>query len=157
MIFVALGLLLLGVLIGTTGMKRLGRMLRGTWRPGAAVLALISFGAGLLLLMRAAWLEGVLLLGAGVVLTLSARQRPAGASPAVTGMDKRSAASILGVEADADAAQIEEAYRRLIRRAHPDHGGSPGLAAQLNAARSAMSQSPARRGRTSGRGAETSG
>ena len=45
------------------------------------------------------------------------------------------ARSILGVRPGATPAEIESAYRRLIRRAHPDQGGSDGLAAQLNAAR----------------------
>ena len=45
------------------------------------------------------------------------------------------ARSILGVGAEANAVEIEAAYRRLMLRAHPDHGGSTGLAAQLNAAR----------------------
>jgi curved DNA-binding protein CbpA len=35
----------------------------------------------------------------------------------------------------ADRAEIHAAYRRLMQRAHPDRGGSAGLAAQLNAAR----------------------
>lgn len=45
------------------------------------------------------------------------------------------ARSILGVGERAGPAEIEAAYRRLIRRAHPDQGGSTGLAAELNAAR----------------------
>ena len=42
---------------------------------------------------------------------------------------------ILGVSADATDAEIQEAYTRLMRMAHPDAGGTSGLAAQLNAAR----------------------
>jgi curved DNA-binding protein CbpA len=36
---------------------------------------------------------------------------------------------------DATAADIKAAHARLIRLAHPDKGGTAGLAAQLNAAR----------------------
>jgi curved DNA-binding protein CbpA len=36
---------------------------------------------------------------------------------------------------DASKAEIQAAYSRLIRLAHPDKGGTAGLAAQLNAAR----------------------
>ena len=45
------------------------------------------------------------------------------------------ARSILGVEESASRAEIQAAYTRLMKRAHPDKGGSEGLAAQLNAAR----------------------
>ena len=156
MIFVALGLLLIGVLIGTVGMKRLGRMVAsgGQWRPGAAVLSLIALMGGMVMMVRGAALEGVLLLVGGVVLMISARKRPALRGAIGPLMARREAEQVLGVEPDATPAQIEEAYRRLIRRTHPDHGGSPGLAAQLNAARNTLGKPPARRGRTTGRGAE---
>jgi curved DNA-binding protein CbpA len=39
------------------------------------------------------------------------------------------------VSDQASRAEIETAYRRLMQMAHPDRGGSAGLAAQLNAAR----------------------
>jgi hypothetical protein len=45
------------------------------------------------------------------------------------------ARALLGVGEGATPAEIEAAYRRLMLRAHPDHGGSKGLAAQLTAAR----------------------
>jgi curved DNA-binding protein CbpA len=48
------------------------------------------------------------------------------------------AAAMLGVAESADVQTIEAAYRRLMFRVHPDQGGAPGLAAQLNAARAAM-------------------
>jgi hypothetical protein len=44
-------------------------------------------------------------------------------------------AAILGVGPQASKAEIQAAYSRLIRMAHPDKGGTAGLAAQLNAAR----------------------
>ncbi|MGH7024975.1 MAG: DnaJ domain-containing protein [Caulobacteraceae bacterium] len=45
------------------------------------------------------------------------------------------ARAILGVGPNASPAEIEAAYRRLMLRAHPDTGGTAGLAAKLNAAR----------------------
>lgn len=45
------------------------------------------------------------------------------------------ARSILGVDASASDEDIKAAYSRLMRMAHPDKGGTSGLAAQLNAAR----------------------
>jgi curved DNA-binding protein CbpA len=50
-------------------------------------------------------------------------------------MSEAEARSLLGVPQAATREEIRAAYLRLIRRAHPDHGGTSGLAAQLNAAR----------------------
>jgi curved DNA-binding protein CbpA len=55
-------------------------------------------------------------------------------------MSPDEARAILGVGPAATAADIREAYTRLMRRAHPDHGGTSGLAAQLNAARDRLSR-----------------
>lgn len=54
---------------------------------------------------------------------------------ASTVMSRAEACQILGVSSDATEVQIEAAYRRLMQRLHPDHGGSAYLAAQLNRAR----------------------
>jgi curved DNA-binding protein CbpA len=68
---------------------------------------------------------------------MTARQRPvvrrvreSGGGPSLA-----EARSILGVGPQASRAEIQAAYARLIRMAHPDKGGTAGLAAQLNAAR----------------------
>jgi hypothetical protein len=45
------------------------------------------------------------------------------------------ALALLGLSEGADAAAIRHAHRRLMHRAHPDHGGSDALAALLNAAK----------------------
>jgi hypothetical protein len=45
------------------------------------------------------------------------------------------ALEILGLSGGASEQEIQAAYRRLIPRVHPDRGGSPYLAKQLNAAR----------------------
>jgi curved DNA-binding protein CbpA len=50
-------------------------------------------------------------------------------------MSESQARSLLGVEPGATPAEIRAAYTRLMKRAHPDQGGTAGLAAQLNAAR----------------------
>jgi hypothetical protein len=44
---------------------------------------------------------------------------------------------ILGVTAAAAPEQVEEAFRRLARQAHPDVGGDPAVMARLNTARDA--------------------
>jgi hypothetical protein len=45
---------------------------------------------------------------------------------------------ILGLKAGANKEQIDAAYHRLIKRMHPDVGGSSFLAKQLNVARDAL-------------------
>ena len=50
-------------------------------------------------------------------------------------MSSQEARSILGVEDGATPAEIRAAHKRLMLLAHPDTGGTSGLAAQLNAAR----------------------
>ena len=53
-------------------------------------------------------------------------------------MSRQDAADMLGIAVDADAATVQAAYLKQIRRAHPDAGGTPGLAAQLNRARDVL-------------------
>ena len=50
-------------------------------------------------------------------------------------MSLQDARSILGVGEGASRKEVQDAYSRLMRMAHPDKGGTDGLAAQLNAAR----------------------
>ena len=45
------------------------------------------------------------------------------------------ARDVLGVDATASQEEIEAAYRDLIVKNHPDHGGTDWIAAQLNQAR----------------------
>ena len=50
-------------------------------------------------------------------------------------MSEVEARDVLGVDATASREEIEAAYRDLIVKNHPDHGGSDWIAAQLNQAR----------------------
>ena len=54
------------------------------------------------------------------------------------GMSEAQALRILGLEPGASVEDVREAYRRLIRRAHPDLGGSSGLAAMINEAKARL-------------------
>lgn len=53
-------------------------------------------------------------------------------------MDRAEAFQILGLQPGASREEIQAAYRRLIQRVHPDHGGSSYLAARLNQARDVL-------------------
>ena len=117
---------------------------RGHWRTGAGLLAIGSFAAAALLAVRADWPEAAAMLTIGCALLLGARSRQI-AGPKAAGKAKAAARpgrismaearAILGVGEGATVAEVRAAYTRLMRDAHPDHGGSHGHAAQLNAAR----------------------
>lgn len=64
------------------------------------------------------------------------RSAPGEAPPPAEGpLTRTEALAILGLAEGATAEEVRAAHRRLMRTAHPDHGGSAWLAARLNAAR----------------------
>jgi hypothetical protein len=143
-LLLTLGLILIGVLIGGAGMRRAGQFARrivGPWRPGIGVGALICLFAAAALASRGAVIEAVALAAVGCLLLMGARFRRRSKTSSVTGeMSVDEARRILGVGPEAEPPVIEAAYRRLMQRAHPDLGGTSGLAAQLNAARAALTK-----------------
>lgn len=141
MIWIALGCLVLGLLVGGAGMRAAGRFARQTWRPAAGVLAVAAFLAAAFFGVREAWLAAGVSAGLGAWLALGARRRPVLARrpvPPASRMSADEARSILGVGPEAGPDEVQSAYLRLMRRAHPDQGGTSGLAAQLNAARETL-------------------
>jgi hypothetical protein len=64
--------------------------------------------------------------------------RPAGRAAPRGGMSREEAWKVLGLQPGASAAQVQEAYVRLMRAAHPDGGGSDWLAARINQARDVL-------------------
>ena len=90
-------------------------------------------GAGALVAFRGAWLPAAGLIGSGLWLTLASRQRTV--APRAEAMSEAEARSLLGVVAGATPQEINAAWKRLMGRAHPDQGGTEGLASRLNAAR----------------------
>ena len=123
--------------IGVWALVRLGRQTegprRGQWRVAATLISAVLLAGGALALSKGGWISGAALIGAGLWLTVSSRLRAV--APRAAGLSDMEARSILGVGADATPEAINAAWRRLMGRAHPDQGGTEGLAARLNAAR----------------------
>jgi hypothetical protein len=127
----AIAVLALAALVAY-GRRSLGGGAQG--RLIIALLAAATAGGAVYEGLRGVWLGALILIGAA--LWIGAGARPV--APTSPGMSRADAASMLGVAEDAGKDEIEAAYRRLMLRVHPDHGGATGLAAQLNAARAAM-------------------
>jgi len=136
MIFLILGCLALLLLV-TVG--RAGRpvKIRREWRFLTAAGGIVALLAAALLVIREQWIAALVALAIGLSLAGSARVNPKRrqVTPVREPMSLEEARSILGVAPNASQAEIQAAYTRLMRLAHPDKGGTSGLAAQLNAAR----------------------
>jgi hypothetical protein len=119
---------------------------RGGWRVGAGLLAVVLVVVGAAVSIKGEWWVGLplvlLALFSAAGGRINRRPRTAnGPAPERDGMSAAEARSILGVEASATPQEIKAAYARLMQRAHPDKGGTTGLAAQLNAARDRLLKS----------------
>ena len=116
---------------------------RGGWRIFAGLFSLVMVVVGIALSIRGDWFVGLPMLllalgtAAGGRMNRGAFRPASGPAPERPrdGMSATEARSILGVGPEASVEDIRAAYTRLMQRAHPDKGGSAGLAAQLNAAR----------------------
>jgi hypothetical protein len=111
----------------------------GGWRVGAGLGAAAIIVVGAVSAIRGDEWVGLPLVGIGLILALLGRAgrggfRSAGPAPGEP-MSPDEARSILGVGQGASAQEIRTAYMRLMKRNHPDQGGTSGLASKLNAAR----------------------
>ena len=136
MIFIIIGVAVLGILVWAG--RRPARV-SGGGRLLAALFATMAAVAAIVAALRGGWIPSLFLVACSAYLGQTARRGASanlgGSAPA---MSVHEARAILGVGDAAGRAEIIAAYRRLMQRAHPDHGGSTGLAAQLNAARECL-------------------
>jgi len=111
-----------------------GRLQRMSLKDG---MALGTALVGAVMAAKGKPLAGApLLLGAAVYFYGQGRKaKPPRPKAAPRADEVAKARALLGVSADADAAEIRAAHRRLIASVHPDRGGTEALAAQINAAR----------------------
>jgi hypothetical protein len=154
-ISLVLGLALLGLLFGGrrllsatwAGLVAWSRRPLSYWRPVSGLGAVVMLILALALGVRDDWLPAAAFALVSVGMAIGARKRRAARkeeatseapSPSAAEMSERDARAMLGVDDQAGPEEIEAAYRRLIRRVHPDLGGAAGLAAQLNAARTRL-------------------
>jgi hypothetical protein len=139
MIYLAIGAALLWFLVGLGRGQRF--LPRREWRFLSAFFALAAFAGAAFAGLRGVWEISIILAIMGLWLLTSARFTSAGPAaaapppPSSGDMSLEEARSMLGVGPEATPKEIKAAYNRLIRMAHPDKGGTTGLAAQLNAAR----------------------
>jgi hypothetical protein len=111
---------------------------RREWRITSGAFALAALAGAAFLALRSELIPAGGLLLLSIWLAVTARKNPAAPPPPrprFSRMSLKDAREILGVGPDASPAEIRAAHKRLMRMAHPDKGGTSGLAAQLNAAR----------------------
>ncbi|HEX5379659.1 MAG TPA: DnaJ domain-containing protein [Phenylobacterium sp.] len=134
MLYIALGCAALAVFVWMGGDRRV--LKRREWRLLAGALAVAAFAAAAFVGLRGEWGRAIVLVVVGLWLASTARlSGPSQPRPTPAKVGEAEARSILGVGPDATPEEIQAAYSRLMRMAHPDKGGTDGLAAQLNAAR----------------------
>lgn len=61
-----------------------------------------------------------------------------GTAPSAGAMTEKEAYEVLGLAAGADESEIREAHRRLMKRMHPDAGGTAFLAGRINEAKDVL-------------------
>jgi hypothetical protein len=136
MLFIALG----GALLLFWIWRRSPAVRAGGWRVGAGLIAAAALVTGAGLTLRGDWPIGLPVVGLGLFLAYSGRVNRGGrqAASQTGAMSVAEARSILGVAPDASREEIKAAYMRLMKRNHPDQGGTSGLASKLNAARETL-------------------
>ena len=111
------------------------------------ILGLLGVILGAVLTLRGLPVVGVPVLTAALGLLAVALKggpaRPAGAGAAASAsalgaMSRKEAAALLGVSQDASPDEIRTAHRELMKKVHPDAGGSDALAAKVQQAKDVL-------------------
>jgi hypothetical protein len=131
-------ILILLILVGRNAswVGDLPRLLAASFSALGAVAAVVAA-------IRGEWIASLILVVLSAWLGRPAvrRRRAAPGAGSDEPMSVTQARAILGVGPSASPDEIQAAYRRLMALAHPDKGGTSGLASQLNAARDRLSGS----------------
>lgn len=133
MSYIALGCVILALLMWANGGKPI--LKRREWRFLSGGFAIMAFAGAAYVGLKGSWGSAIVLVVLGLGFAVSTRRTGVPPRRASGAMSEAEARSILGVGAQASPEDIQAAYNRLMRLAHPDKGGTDGLAAQLNAAR----------------------
>lgn len=140
MLYLALGAAALALIVWASGGRPI--LKRREWRFLSGAFAIAAFAGAAFVALRGAWGSAIVLIVLGLWLAVSTHRTGLAAQPPRGGrMGLEEARSILGVGEAATPEEIQAAYMRLMRMAHPDKGGTSGLAAQLNAARDRLLRS----------------
>jgi hypothetical protein len=122
----------------------------GGWRVGAGLLAAVLIVVGAVISIKGDWWIGIPMvltglgsaaggrMNRGATQPRSGQRRESASAVSPAGMSPAEARSILGVGPGASPEEIKAAYVRLMKRNHPDQGGTAGLASKLNAARETL-------------------
>ena len=144
-LMVGVGVFLLLVYVGRQ--VRLGKWTSGPWfrqfRAVRSVISLLFLAVGSMMAARGAWLVAIACVGVALVLSGTVR-----VSGTVSRQEPRTAASYtaeeirayqtLGLGIGADKTAVRNAWKKLMKEAHPDQGGDPARAQALNAARDVL-------------------
>jgi hypothetical protein len=104
-------------------------------------LSLVAFRSGM------PWLVGAIVFAFLVARVGNLKQAFSGkparhAAPDPARMTRKRALQILDIQEGASEKEINDRYRELMRRVHPDQGGSAYLATELNEAKRVLLQRP---------------
>lgn len=140
--WIALGVALLAMLIFIGRQVRLGRIGPGPWfRQFRTLRSVASMGLlvlGIALAARGAWLPGLAAMAAGVIFGTTVRfsgGKAGDKTAAAYTPQEIQAYQTLGLPIGADRKAVKDAWKRLMKEAHPDQGGTEVRAQALNAAR----------------------
>ncbi len=126
---------------------RLGKWKTGPWfhqfRAVRSVLGLLFLAVGTMMVVRGLWLAGLACIAVALALSGSVRvsgtaSRREPRTAATYTAEEIRAYQTLGLGIGADKTAVRNAWKKLMKEAHPDQGGDPARAQALNAARDVL-------------------